>query len=302
MSWPLRFSANLKWLFGERRIEERPAAAAEAGFRAIEHPQPYDLPAARWGQVLSDAGVAQVLLNTPTGPSRSDTEFGAACVPGARSEFRAGFDRALQYAVAVGCPLINVMAGVQPPTVIQSQAADTYLENLTWAAAECGGTDVTLVIEAVNPYDRPGAFIQRQEHAADIIGLIGSDRVRLLLDLYHCQIVQGNLARTFQLLTPLIGHVQVADVPTRAEPGTGEINYSYLLDLVRSSDYTGWIGCEYAPSSSTEASLSWLPPDHQLTQTPRWISGTPGTRRLPFEKYGFWVSPGMDRRSAAYCL
>ena len=122
--------------------------------------------------------------------------------------------------------------------------------------------DVSLLIEAINSGDRPGAFIQRQEQAAELIGILGSDRIRLLFDFYHCQTAQGDLTRTFQRHAPLIGHVQVADVPTRPEPGTGELNYAYLLNVVRQSDSTGWTGLGYAPTSSTDASLAWLPADH----------------------------------------
>jgi hydroxypyruvate isomerase len=139
MSRPLRFSANLNWLYTEQPIEIRPSAAAAAQFRAIEHPQPYHLPASRWGRLLRDAGVQQVLVNIPTGPCGSDTEFGAACIPAASEEFRAGFARALQYTVAIDCPTINVRAGVQPPALSRRRATDTYLENLAWVSSECGG-------------------------------------------------------------------------------------------------------------------------------------------------------------------
>lgn len=258
----LHFSANLHWLYTEQPVELRPAAAAADGFRAIEHSQPYQLPPTRWRDLLRDADVQQVLINTPSGPKGSPIEFGSACIPGAVRQFRTGFAEALRYALVIDCPMINVMAGVQPPDVPRAQATDAYLHNLAWAVAECAGTDTTLLIEAINSGDRPGAFIHRQEQAADLLSQLGSDRVRLLFDMYHCQAAQGDVARTFLRHLPLIQHVQLADVPTRAEPGTGELNFDYLLDVVRQCGYTGWVGLEYTPANTTDAGLRWLPDDH----------------------------------------
>lgn len=139
MSRPLRFSANLNWLYTEQLIEIRPSAAAAPQFRAIEHPSAVPFARKPAGRLLRDAGVQQVLVNTPTGPCGGDTEFSVACIPAASEEFRAGFARALQYTVAIACPTINVMAGVQPPALSRRRATDTYLENLAWASSECGG-------------------------------------------------------------------------------------------------------------------------------------------------------------------
>lgn len=248
MTRALKSSPNLNWLLIELPLENRPAAAAEAGFRAVECSRPYQLPAAQWRSRLHDAGVDQVLINTPTGPTNSATEFGAACLPGARDEFGQMFAQALEYALAIDCPTINVMAGMPPVSVPAELVRDTYLENMAWAAGECETSDVGLVIEAINLTDRPGAFIQRQEQAAKIVETLGSDRVRLLFDIYHCQGAQGDVARTFQRLSPVVRHVQIADAPGRAEPGTGELNFTLLLDILRASDYSGWVGLEYSPA------------------------------------------------------
>jgi hydroxypyruvate isomerase len=261
MSRPLRFSANLNWLYTEQPIEIRPSAAAAAQFRAIEHPQPYHLPASRWGDSCATPASSKS-WSTPNWALRQRYRV--------RRRLHPRRKRGIPRRVRAGTPVHRRHR--LPDDQRQSRSAATRpltktghrhvrgesrlgLVRMRWA-------DVSLLIEAINSGDRPGAFIQRQEQAAELIGILGSDRIRLLFDFYHCQTAQGDLTRTFQRHAPLIGHVQVADVPTRPEPGTGELNYAYLFDVVRQSDSTGWTGLGYAPTSSTDASLAWLPADH----------------------------------------
>lgn len=251
-----RFCANLNFLFAELPFLDRFEAAAEAGFEGVEMLAPYEAPARVIRERLDGAGLRQVLLNTPAG-DRARGERGMACIPGRAAEFREGVHRALDYAAALDCGLVHLMAGVQPEGVPYDTAAALYAIHLAWAAEQAQAAGVRLCIEAINHRDVPGYFLRTQEQAAAIIAAVGAGRVGLQFDLYHCQTAQGDVARRLEALMPLVAHIQVADVPGRHEPGTGEIGWEFLFGRIQALGYRGWIGCEYQPEGDTAAGLLW---------------------------------------------
>lgn len=253
-----RLAANLRWMFTELPFEARFAAAAEAGFAAVELPAPYAHPASELAARLRDAGVRQALINSPMGPAGSPTERGSACVPGARDEFQESIDRGLEYAEALDCGILHVVAGLRPAEVSWERAFAEYVHNIAWAAERAAGTGVTLVLEAQNSSDVPGFLVHTQDRTAAVVEAVGRDNVRLLFDVYHVQREQGDVSDAFTRLHPLVAHIQLADAPGRHQPGTGELNWRLLLGLIASTGYSGWIGCEYAPEPDTRSSLGWI--------------------------------------------
>jgi hydroxypyruvate isomerase len=246
-----RLAANLGHLFTERPLIDRFGAAAAAGFTAVELQFPYDIPPSAVKAELNRHGLTQLGVNTPQCP-----EFGLAALPGRERDWDAAFKRALDYAVAIGARAIHCMTGCVPPE--QRPAAETvFIKNLERAAAEAAQANVTLLIEPINPRDRPDYFLSRVEHAADIIGKVGASNVRIQFDFYHVQITSGDLFKRFEKHLPVVGHVQVAAVPTRGEPDEGEINYPAVFEAIDRLGYTGWIGCEYKPRTRTEDGLGW---------------------------------------------
>jgi hydroxypyruvate isomerase len=252
----LRFCANLNFLFPELPLLDRFEAAAKAGFAGVEMVYPYELSAEAIRERLHGAGLKQVLFNTDSG-GRAAGERGMACLPGREAEFRRSVHRALDYAATLDCTQVHLMAGVQPPDLPDETAAALYTENLAWAAELAGAAGVKLLIEPINGRDIPGYFLRTQEQAASIIGVVGSDRVGLQFDIYHCQTAQGGVTRRLQAAFPLIAHMQIDDVPGRHEPGTGELGWEFLFGRIRELGYEGWIGCEYTPKGDTLAGLSW---------------------------------------------
>jgi hydroxypyruvate isomerase len=249
-----RFAANLGYLFTERPLLERFGAAAAAGFTAVELQFPYDVAPAAVKSELERHGLTQLGVNTP-----QCSEFGLAALPGRERDFDAAFRRALDYAVAIGGRAIHCMAGVVP--VEQRPAAEiVFIKNLARAAAAAAKADITLLIEPINPRDRPGYYLSHVEHAADLVGKIGAPNVRVQFDFYHIQIVGGDLIRRFEKYLPVIGHAQVAAVPTRHEPDEGEINYPAVFAAMDRLGYAGFIGCEYKPRARTEDGLGWAKP------------------------------------------
>jgi hydroxypyruvate isomerase len=251
-----RFCANLGFLFAEVPFLERFDAAARAGFTAVEYAVPYDYPAAELRTRLRDAGLAQVLINSPVG-DRAAGERGMACVPGRTAVFRESVLQALDYAAALDCRLIHLMAGVPPQGVARDTATALYAANLAWAAEQGLAAGVRLVIEPLNPRDAPGYLLATQEQGAAVVAAIGHDRLGLQFDIYHCQTAQGDVSRRLEALMPVIDHMQLADVPGRHEPGTGEIGWEFLFRRVDELGYTGWIGCEYNPAGDTVKGLAW---------------------------------------------
>jgi hydroxypyruvate isomerase len=266
-----RFAANLSMLYPELDFLDRFDAAAEDGFRAVECQFPYAFDAHALQARLRANGLRQVLFNAP--PGRWDAgERGLACLPGREAEFREGILRALDYATALDCPRIHVMAGLLPPGLGRDAAEAVYLDNLRWASEAAGraGRGPDLLIEPINTRDMPGFFLNRQDHAHAIVERLGVPNVKVQMDLYHCQIVEGDVATKIRRYLPTgrVGHLQIAGVPDRHEPDDGELRYPYLFDVIdevaAQCGWDGWIGCEYrprrgaAPRGTTEG-LGWMP-------------------------------------------
>jgi hydroxypyruvate isomerase len=252
----LRFCANLGFLFPDLAFLDRFAAAARAGFAGVEFASPYEHPVTELRARLSDNGLALALINSPAG-KRAAGERGFACLPGREAAFRDGIAQALDYAAALDCRLVHVMAGVPPAELALDTALALYATNLAWAAERAGSAGVKLVIEPLNPRDAPGYLLRTQEQGAAIVAAIGRDRLGLQFDLYHCQTAQGDLTTRLAALMPVIDHMQLADVPGRHEPGTGEIGWEYVFRRISELGYAGWIGCEYAPLGDTVEGLNW---------------------------------------------
>jgi len=261
-----RFAANLSLLYPELDFLARFAAAARDGFQAVEYLFPYAWPAAELAARLQAHGLQQVLFNAPPGDWEAG-ERGLACLPGREAEFRAGFEQALDYAGALACPRIHVMAGLAPlgadPAVLQA----TYLNNLRWAAVQAAPQGVTVLIEPINLRDMPGYFLSQQAQAHAVVAEVGAPNLKVQMDLYHCQIMEGDVAMKLRQYLPggRIGHLQIAGVPERHEPDTGELNYPYLFALLDELGYDGWVGCEYRPQRGSQASgtsdgLGWFTP------------------------------------------
>jgi 2-dehydrotetronate isomerase len=250
-----RFAANLAYLFTERPFLERFAAAAAAGFPAVELQFPYDQAPSAVKAELARHGLTMLGINSPPGNQPSG-EFGLAALPGREQDFAALFRQALDYVVAIGGRQIHVLAGHVPPE--QRPAAErAFVANLTCAAEAAAERAITILIEPINPRDRPDYFLTRAEHAAAVIAKIGRPNVRIQFDFYHAQIVGGDLIRRFEAVLPLVGHVQIAAVPSRHEPNEGEVNYPALFAMLDRLGYPGFVSAEYRPRGLTEAGLSW---------------------------------------------
>ncbi len=260
-----RFAANLSMLYTEHDFLDRFAAAAQDGFEAVEYLFPYAYERAALSQRLADHGLQQVLFNAPPGQWDAG-ERGTACLPGREQEFRRGFAQALQYADALDCPRIHVMAGLAPAGIERERLQATYEANLAWAAHEAAGAGRDVLIEPINPRDIPGFFLNRQDEAHRVVQAIGSPNLKVQMDLYHCQIVEGDVAMKIRqyLPTARVGHFQIAGVPERHEPDVGELHHPYLLrvidEVAAACGWQGWVGCEYRPRAGTSAGLGWFQP------------------------------------------
>ena len=254
-----RFAANLSLMFNEVPFLDRFAAARAAGFTAVEFLFPYEHPAAEIRSRLDGEGLELVLFNAPPGDWNAG-ERGTAALPGRRAEFRENLPRALDYAAALGCPRLHVMAGMAPAGVAAETLLAGFAANLDWAADRCAGAGVLPVIEPINHRDMPGYVLNTTDQGAAVIAALGAGRVGLQFDLYHCQITEGDLCRQVEKHLPVIAHMQVADVPARHEPGTGEVNWPFVFDRIDALGYGGWIGCEYRPAGDTVAGLGWFSP------------------------------------------
>jgi hydroxypyruvate isomerase len=257
------FAANLSFLYTEHPMLERFAAAAEDGFRGVEMLFPYALPATTLAAQARAQGLQVVLCNVPPGDWTLG-QRGFAAVPGSEALFRDSLLQALDYAVTLQCPALHVLAGLLPAGADRSRAAATYRDNLAWAVEQARPAGVTLMIEPINPRDIPGYFLNHQAEAhavcAQACAATGLDNLKVQMDLYHCQIVEGDLARRIEAHIAGIGHMQIAGVPDRHEPDSGEVNYPFLFSLLDRLGYAGWIGCEYRPRNGTRAGLGWLRP------------------------------------------
>ena len=255
-----RFAANLTMMYTEHPFLDRFAAAAADGFSAVEFLFPYEYPAQTIAGLLKQHGLRQVLFNAPPGDWKAG-ERGISALPGRESEFREGFQRALEYAAALSCPRIHCMAGLVAAGADRARMRATYLENLAWAADQAAPAGVEIVIEPIAQRNIPGFFISLQDEAHAVLAELARPNLKVLMDLFHCQVAEGDLAmriRKYLAEPSRVGHFQIAGVPGRHEPDTGEVRYEFLFDLLDELGYQGWIGCEYTPASGTSAGLAWF--------------------------------------------
>lgn len=254
-----RFAANLSMLFTEMPFTERFAKAAEAGFTGVEYLFPYEWPKDELAKALEENGLTQVLFNLPPGDWDAG-ERGIACLPDRVDEFRAGVEQAIEYARALGCKRLNCLAGLKPVELSEDTAWQTLVANVVWAADKLEDDGITLCVEAINSrVDMPRFFLDTSARVMALIEEVDVDNLRLQYDIYHMQIMQGDLVRSMECLLPWIGHIQFADNPGRHEPGTGEINFSNVFSAIDKMGYDGWVSAEYRPSGTTADSLHWLP-------------------------------------------
>jgi 2-dehydrotetronate isomerase len=272
-----KFAANLSMLYPELDFLERFEAAAQDGFKAVEFLFPYAYDAEVLAAKLAQQGLQQVLFNAPPGGSERESidkawaagARGLACLPGREVEFQAGIALALTYSKALNCPRLHVMAGLVPAGETRASVRATYVNNIRHAAQLAAAQGVTILIEPLNLRDNPGFFLSRQDDAHGLIEEIGEPNVAVQFDLYHCQIVEGDLATKIRRYLPTgrVGHFQIAGVPMRHEPDLGELNYPYIFDVIdevsAACGWQGWVGCEYRPARGavthgTSNGLSWL--------------------------------------------
>lgn len=267
-----RFAANLSFLYPELAFLDRFEAAARDGFTAVEYLFPYAWPSHEITARLRANGLQQVLFNAPAGGTdgRSSVQAwdsgqrGLACLPGCEAEFRQGFTLALAYCAALQCPRLHVMSGLMPAGLERARLHDVLLDNLRWACEAAARCAVTLLIEPINLRDMPGYFLHRQEQAHAVLDALNADNLHIQMDLYHCQVSEGDVASKLRrdIGRGRIGHIQIASVPERQEPDSGELNYAYLFALIDALGYPGWIGCEYRPRlgvqpGGTSSGLGW---------------------------------------------
>jgi len=271
-----QFAANLSMMYPDMDFLDRFEAAAKDGFKAVEYLFPYAYAAEELAARLKGNGLQQVLFNMPPGgidPASISQAWeqgvrGTACIPGREAEYQAGVKLAMHYAEVLNCPRIHSMAGLLPSGVTRSQAQDTLVANLKWACQTVKGQGLDVLLEPINPRGIPGFFVNRQDHAHEILAQVGESNLKVQMDLFHCQIVEGDVTTKVERYLPTgnVGHFQIADVPLRHEPGTGELNWPYLFDLIdrvsAECGWQGWVGCEYVPADVTQGGtsrgLSWL--------------------------------------------
>lgn len=264
-----RFAANLSMLYPEHAFLDRFAAAAADGFEAVEFLFPYAHEPSELAARLADHGLQQVLFNAPPGDADRG-ERGLAALPGRESEFHRSIDTALAYAQALRCPRVHVMAGLAPAGVERAMLLATYRANLARAAQQAASAGVACLIEPINLRDMPGYVLNRQDEAHRIVQEVGVPNLQVQMDLYHCQIVEGDVATKIRHYLPSgrVGHLQIAGVPERHEPDIGELNYAYLFGVIdevsAACGWSGWLGCEYRPrraaaAGGTSAGLGWRP-------------------------------------------
>ncbi|MDN0073951.1 hydroxypyruvate isomerase [Crenobacter sp. SG2303] len=254
-----KFAANLTMLFNEVDFVSRFEAASKAGFTGVEYLFPYDFDKNLLAEQLDKFKLKQVLHNLPAG-NWAGGERGIACLPDRVGEFQDGVGRAIEYAKALGCEQVNVLAGITPQGVDADKVRDTFVSNIKFAADKLKAEGIKLLIEAINTFDIPGFYVSGTKQTLDLIAASGSDNIFYQYDIYHMQRMEGELANTIKANLPKIAHLQLADNPGRFEPGTGEINYPFLFSFLDEIGYTGWIGCEYKPKAGTVEGLGWVKP------------------------------------------
>ena len=254
-----RFAANLSMMYTELPFLERFAAAAGDGFRAVEFLFPYEHDAQAIAGQLQAHGLTQVLFNLPPG-DWSAGERGMACHPGREEAFATGLSQAIDYARVTGCQRLHAMAGLVPSGVDAAALRATYVGNLRAAAARLAPLGITLLIEPINQRDMPGYYLSLQQQAHDIVAEVGAANLKVQMDLYHCQIMEGDLTRRLERHLAGVGHIQIAGVPDRHEPDTGEVHFPHLFERLDQLGYQGFVGCEYRPRAGTRAGLGWVRP------------------------------------------
>ena len=262
-----QFAANLSLMYTELPLPDRFAAAARDGFRAVELHFPYAFDPRELAAQLRGQGLQLVLIHAPAGGAdRADMACawergarGLAAQPGREAEFRAGVSEALRYAEVLGCPRIQVLCGTVPPGVERESLKDLCVGNLRWAADQAARAGCDILIEPINLRDVPRYFLNRQDHAHELLDAAQTDHLKVLMDLYHCQLVEGDLHGKLQRYLPTgrVAHIQIAGVPARQEPDRGELHYPFLFDTIDALGYTGWVGCEYSPAAGTSQGLGW---------------------------------------------
>ena len=254
----VRFSANLGFLWSQLPLLERIERAAKNGFKAIELQWPYDTPAQEVRAAVKRLNLTLLAVNTPVGDA-SMGESGLGALPGRETDFKKAFDQSFQWCVDSGAPAIHVMPGLASAQM-EPEARKTFIANLQWAADVAAPHGMSLLLEAINQRDKPGYFYSRQADSNAIREACGRDNIKLMFDVYHVGVSEGDILTKLGQYMPHIGHIQIAAVPSRAEPDEGEVDYSVVLRRIESLGYQGWIGCEYKPRSSVEAGLAWRAP------------------------------------------
>lgn len=254
-----KFAANLTMLFTEFPFLERFEKAYQAGFKAVEYLFPYAFDAQELAGKMEQFGFEQALFNMPAGDWNAG-ERGFAAIPGREDEFKESIDLALMYAKALNCKKVHAMSGIVDPRFTREQHIDTFVSNIRYAANKFAKENIELMIEPLNDRDVPNYFIAHQREAVALIKQVDCPNVKLQLDLYHAQIMDGDLSRLIHELASYTGHVQIASVPARHEPSEGELNYPHLFNVLDESGYQGWIGCEYNPKQTTATGLDWIHP------------------------------------------
>ncbi len=251
-----KLNANLSMMFNEVDFVERFGAAAKAGFKGVEFLFPYAHDKDQLAELIERHKLDMVLFNMPPGDFTAG-DRGLACIPSRKVEFQDAVGKALDYAIALNCKQLHCMAGLKPVGVNEETMRATYIENLQFAAKEVGKHGIDLLIEAINTRDIPGFYLNYSAQAFDVMHYAGMPNLKFQYDIYHMQIMEGDLAPTIEKNLDKIAHMQLADTPGRHEPGTGEINYDFLFEFIDRIGYTGWIGCEYRPAGKTEDGLGW---------------------------------------------
>ena len=252
-----RFAANLSMMFTEAAFLDRFKAASEAGFKAVEFLFPYEHTREEVESKSKAAGIEIILFNMPAG-NWGKGERGITCIPGREAEFRAGVEEALSYALHLGTPRLHAMAGIVPAGADAAECRKTLIENLKYAAEKLAKHDITLLLEAINTRDMPGFLVSTQKDSHSICEAVGAPNLKMQMDLYHMQVMEGDLATKLRQYASQCGHIQIAGCPERHEPDSGEIRYEYLYRLIDDLGYKGWVGCEYCPAGKTSEGLSWF--------------------------------------------
>ena len=254
-----KFSANLSMLFTEAGFADRFERAAKAGFKGVECQFPYELPKEDIAGILDKYGQEMVLHNIPSGDWAAG-ERGIACLPGRENEFQDGVGKAIEYGKALKCPRINCLVGLTPKDVPADRVRQTLVKNLKFAADALQKAGISMLVESLNSHDIAGFYLTDTAMTLQLMDEVNHPNLYYQYDIYHMQVMEGNMTKTIRDNISRIGHIQLADVPGRHEPGTGEINFTNLFKFIDEAGYTGWIGCEYKPAGVTEDGLGWAKP------------------------------------------